>query len=118
MVKYRNTLVYKLLQNMDKMLSELAELEKYEGPPKYSCKELTAEEGYPITSMKRMDGKFGPSVVAEITLPDGGGPAITFLPQRFVTRLSDEQIENFNKGGFRLKCTGMSGRSINLLFFK
>lgn len=98
------------------MLEELAALEKYVGPQKYSCKDLTAVEGYPITSMQRKDTKFGPAIVAEITMP-GGETGITFLPQRFVDQLTNHQIDTFNKGGFKLRCTGMSGRSINLQFF-
>lgn len=98
------------------MLEELAALEKCTGPEVYSCKDLTAEEGYPITSMKRMDTKYGPSIAAEITMP-GGETGLTFLPQRFVGQLTNIHIERFNKGGFRMKCSGMSGRSVNLKFF-
>lgn len=97
------------------MLEELALLEKYEGPQKVSCRDLTASEGYPITSMKRVDTKFGPSIAAEILMPDGQA-AITFLPQRFVEQMTNQQIDVFNKGGFRIKCTGMTGRSINVQF--
>lgn len=98
------------------MLEELASLEKYEGPQKVSCKDLTAYKGYPITSMKRVDTKYGSSIVAEIIMP-GGEAAITFLPQRFAAQLTNQQIERFNKGGFKIRCTGMTGRSINVLFF-
>lgn len=98
------------------MLEDLAGLEKYEGPPKYSCKELTHPEGYPITAMRRMDTKYGASIVAEIIMP-GGEAAVTFLPQRFVDNLTNSQIELFNSGNFKMKCTGMTGRSINVLFY-
>ena len=103
---------------MDKqqLLDELSALEKYEGPPKFSCKDLTAAEGYPIVSMKRMDTKFGPAVVAEIVMP-GGEAGITFLPQRFVDNLTNTQIEKINKGGYKMRCSGMTGRSTNIQFF-
>jgi hypothetical protein len=100
----------------NKLMEDLAALEEYKGPPKVSCKDLTAAEGYPITSLKRMDSRFGASIVAEITMP-GGEPAITFLPQRFVDQLTNAQIEVINKGGFRMRSTGMTGRSINLKIY-
>lgn len=98
------------------MLQELATLEVYDGPSKVPCKDLTAAEGYPINSMKRTETKYGPSIMIEIVMPEGE-TAITFLPRRFVDQLTNQQIDRFNKGGFKIRCTGMTGRSPNVKFF-
>lgn len=103
-------------QQQNQMIQELAALEKYEGPEKISCKDLTREEGYPILAMKRVTTKYGQSIAADITLP-GGKTAITFLPSRFSENMTNAQIEMFNKGGFKIRCTGMTGQSINVTFF-
>lgn len=102
------------------ILEELGDLEKYEGPPKYCCRELTNEEGYAILPYYLLDEEdrvqICPSIIAGIVMP-GEETGIIFLPQRFVDQLTNYQIEWFNQGGFKLKCAGMTSRSINLQLF-
>jgi len=103
-------------KQQQQLLDELSALEVYEGPQKISCRDLTAPEGYPITSIRKVTSRFGAAVVVDIVMP-GGETAITFLPQRFVEQLTDHHLDGINKGGFRLRCTGMTGRSINIRIY-
>ena len=105
---------------MDSLTSKLSKLEKFEAPEKVSCRDLRAAEGYPIQSMRRMDTTYGPAVVAEIVML-GGDTAITFLPKRFhdgKDALLEHELEEINKGDYKLRCTGMTGRSINIAIYK
>jgi len=98
------------------LLEQLSALEVHSEPEKVSCRDLTAPEGYPILSVKRVSSRFGAAIAVDIVMP-GGETAVTFLPHRFVNKLTDLQIEQLNKGGFRLRCSGMTGRSINVKIY-
>lgn len=99
------------------MDAKLAELEKFEGPEKISCKELTAAEGYPIIGAQRIKTRFGETVMVNITMP-GGEERVAFLPSRFVSMLTNAEIESLSSNGYRIRSSGMTNRSINVTIFK
>lgn len=80
--------------------------------PKVSIRELTSKAGYSIVAARRVETRFKtPSILLEIDREEDG-PAITFLPNRFVNTLTDEDLSDITDAGdYRVCCTDSSGNS-------
>ena len=92
-------------------------LEKLKIRPKIQAKDLTDEEGYNIIHLKRINTKFGETIIADICTSNGD-KAVTFLPPRFADDLDATDLVQLNGGGYKIRCTGMTGRSPNMAIYK
>jgi len=86
--------------------------EAAEETPKIPIKELTSKAGYRIVAARRVETRFRTaSILLEIDREEDG-PAITFLPNRFVNTLTEEDLSEITEAGdYRVCCTDSSGNS-------
>lgn len=116
---YYNPCVFFLLQTLKMSLaSKLKFLQKGEDTQKYSIKELVDPAGYSILSLRRVDTRFNhPAILVEIEL-ENEEKAVTFLPNRFVEELTDEDLKTITEAkSYRLRCLDPSGVSPEVLIW-
>lgn len=72
-----------------------------------------------IVGAARVNTRFNhPAIKLEVTTSTGES-RVTFLPARFVSLLTDEDLEEFtSQKKYYVKCTGMGARSPHVLIFK
>ncbi|KAG8322834.1 hypothetical protein J6590_015823 [Homalodisca vitripennis] len=101
------SLTHSLEMDLKSRLTQLVTLS-----PMVLMVELTYPDGYSVLGMRRLEIKYGASIVAELCCPDGAKVS-TFLPARLSSKLSDADIEELSQGLYFLRCTGKTGRSLN-----
>ncbi|XP_054267083.1 uncharacterized protein LOC128989236 [Macrosteles quadrilineatus] len=72
-----------------------------------STKDLKNKDGYTIVDAKRVETRFGITIVCEIVMPDQSH-AVTYLPSRFHHELCNEDFVQLKSSGYKLRTTGMS----------
>ena len=95
--------------------SKLNNLEVSRGPPRASITDLidpAAITGARLHSHR----EYGTSIILDIIF--NGIPHIVFLPKRFALNLTQAEIDSLAAGGYKIKCTGMTGRSPNVQIFQ
>lgn len=97
--------------------SKLLGLQRVPNLPVVSSRDLSHPDGYKVLDCRRVETRFGVSIVCEILMPDDSR-AVTYLPSRFHQELSDEDLMELRVDGWRVRATGMTGRSVDLLFYK
>lgn len=88
-----------------------------EMPTLIHIRELTHPDGYEILSVRRTSTKYGRAIAATILkeCEKGGAPIkrVTFLPRRFETCLSDQDLDQINQlpKKYIIKCSNVSLKS-------
>lgn len=102
------------------LYDKLSSLQKLEGQPKVSLKDLTRSEGYRILSAKRVDTCFArPAIMLDVEINDKGGTGVIFLPSRFTDSLDDEDLDKLvETKDHRIQCTGVTGNSPDVLIWR
>lgn len=97
--------------------TKLSSCEVLSSPLKVPIKDLT--EPAKIQSARRINTRFGTMVIVLHVTTSAGEERVTFLPSRFTSLLTDEDLECFtNSKLYSVKCTGMVGNSPNVLIYK
>lgn len=102
---------------MSDFKSKLNNLEVSRGPPRAAISDLIDPAGYPITGARlHSHREYGTSVILDIIFDRT--PHIVFLPKRFALNLTQAEIDTIAAGGYKVKCTGKTGRSPNVQIFQ
>lgn len=97
--------------------AKLNKLQVVEGPPRADLTKLTSSEGYPILAARfHCHAKYGTSVIIDVNVD--GEPKVAFLPKRFARSLNQEEVDLLASGGYRIKCTGITNKSPDIVIFK
>lgn len=95
------------------LTSKMQGLQKVPNLPIISTRDLTHPEGYKVLDCRRVETRFGVSLVCELQMPDTSR-AVTYLPSRFHNELSDDDLQELKGDNWRVRATGMTGRSVDL----
>lgn len=107
-----------MLQKKMSLTSKLSQLEHAPRLPRVSTKELICEGGYLIGDVRRVETRYGTSIVVEINFSPEKPQAIVYLPPRFNAELTDDDLQEIKNGNFKIKCTGVCGRAPDILIYK
>lgn len=85
-------------------------------PEQIQVRELTDTEGYKIEKLRRVQTKYGRSLVATVLV--GDQKRSTFLPKRYDVQLSEADIEEINSSQkYRIVCLNPIPRSPDVKIF-
>lgn len=98
------------------LTNKLNSLAKPASVPRIDVKQLTREEGYQIISIRSINTKFGRAVVAEVETEEER--KLTFLPKRFSSNLTEDDLKTMSEGGYILRCMGVIERSAHVMIYK
>lgn len=97
--------------------SKLNKLVVVEGPPRANLTELTDEAGYTILAARfHVHPTYGTSVIVDLMI--NGEKAMAFLPKRFGRTLNQQEVDTIGNGQYKLRVTGVTNKSPNVVIFK
>lgn len=99
------------------LLNKLTVLAEQDYTERIEARHLKKDHLHPILSARRLQTRYGPSIMVRIETPDG--ERVLFLPKRFNENLTDADVQQLNEErAFSLKFVGMKGNSPSIVIIK